>query len=123
MFRGGLRSRRWRIERAASHDWRPTATALCCHQVRRERSLGDAISRRRAVHILDGTATLEIVGEDGPQSFALRAGTIAVIPQGAWHRLHSAEGATQMTVTPFPGELSNSMSTTLGQSEPQLIRL
>ena len=56
------------------------------------------------VHILDGTATLEIVGEDGPQFFALRAGMIAVIPQDAWHRLHSSEGATQMTATPFPGE-------------------
>jgi len=39
------------------------------------------------VHILDGTATLEIVCDDGPpKSFALRAGMIAVIPQGAWHR-------------------------------------
>jgi mannose-6-phosphate isomerase-like protein (cupin superfamily) len=56
------------------------------------------------VHLLDGTATLEIAGEDGLQSFALRAGMIAVIPQGAWHRLHSSEGATQMTATPFPGE-------------------
>jgi quercetin dioxygenase-like cupin family protein len=56
------------------------------------------------IHILDGTATLEIVGEDGPQSFALRAGMIAVIPQGAWHRLHSSEGATQMTATPFPSD-------------------
>jgi mannose-6-phosphate isomerase-like protein (cupin superfamily) len=57
------------------------------------------------VHVLDGTATLEIVCDDGPpQSFALRAGMIAVIPQGAWHRLLSSEGATQVAVTPFPGE-------------------
>ena len=57
------------------------------------------------VHILDGSATLEIVCDDGPpQSFALRAGMVAVIPQGAWHRLLSTEGATQMAVTPFPGE-------------------
>ena len=35
------------------------------------------------VHILDGTAALDIAGEDGPHSFALRAGMIAVIPQGA----------------------------------------
>jgi mannose-6-phosphate isomerase-like protein (cupin superfamily) len=56
------------------------------------------------VHILDGTATLEIAGADGPQSFALRAGMIAVIPQGVWHRLLSSEGATEMTATPFPGE-------------------
>ncbi len=57
------------------------------------------------VHILDGSATLEIVCDDGPpRSFALRAGMVAVIPQGAWHRLLSSEGATQMAVTPFPGE-------------------
>jgi mannose-6-phosphate isomerase-like protein (cupin superfamily) len=57
------------------------------------------------VHILDGSATLEIVCDDGPpRSFTLRAGMVAVIPQGAWHRLLSPEGATQMAVTPFPGE-------------------
>ena len=57
------------------------------------------------IHILDGAATLEIVCDDGPpKSFVLRAGTIAVIPQGAWHRFHSTEGVTQMAATPFPGE-------------------
>ena len=57
------------------------------------------------VHILDGTATLEIVCDDGPpKSFALRAGMIAVISQGAWHRALSAEGKTEMTATPFPGD-------------------
>jgi mannose-6-phosphate isomerase-like protein (cupin superfamily) len=57
------------------------------------------------IHILDGTATLEIVCDDGPpKSFVLRAGMMAVIPQGAWHRFHSVEGATQIAATPFPGE-------------------
>jgi mannose-6-phosphate isomerase-like protein (cupin superfamily) len=57
------------------------------------------------VQIVDGGATLEIVCDDGPPScFELRAGMVAVIPRGAWHRLHSAEGATQIAVTPFPGE-------------------
>jgi mannose-6-phosphate isomerase-like protein (cupin superfamily) len=57
------------------------------------------------IHILDGTATLEIVCEDGPpRSFALRAGMMTVIPQGAWHRFHSSEGVTLMTATPFPGQ-------------------
>ena len=57
------------------------------------------------IHILDGTATLEMVCDDGPpKSFALRAGMMAVIPQGAWHRFHSSEGVTLMTATPFPGE-------------------
>jgi mannose-6-phosphate isomerase-like protein (cupin superfamily) len=57
------------------------------------------------IHILDGAAALEIVGEDGPQSFALRAGMLAVIPQGAWHRFQSSEGVTLMTATPFPSEV------------------
>lgn len=57
------------------------------------------------VYILDGSATLEIICDDGPpKSFTLRAGMIAVIPQGAWHRLLSPAGATQLAVTPFPGE-------------------
>jgi mannose-6-phosphate isomerase-like protein (cupin superfamily) len=57
------------------------------------------------IHILDGTATLEIVCEDGPpKSFDLRAGMIAVIPQGAWHRFVSSEGNTHLGATPFPGE-------------------
>jgi quercetin dioxygenase-like cupin family protein len=57
------------------------------------------------IHVLDGSATLEMACDDGPpQSFALRAGTVAVIPQGAWHRFISSEGFTQLAVTPFPGE-------------------
>lgn len=57
------------------------------------------------IHILDGTATLEMVCDDGPpKSFALRAGMMAVIPQGAWHRFLSPEGNTHLGATPFPGE-------------------
>jgi mannose-6-phosphate isomerase-like protein (cupin superfamily) len=57
------------------------------------------------IHILDGTAVLEIVCDDGPpRSFVLRAGTMAVIPQGALHRFLSSEGATQIALTPSPGE-------------------
>jgi quercetin dioxygenase-like cupin family protein len=57
------------------------------------------------IHVLDGTATLEMLGEDGPQSFALRAGMIAVNPQGAWHRFFSADGVTLLAVTPSPSEV------------------
>ena len=58
------------------------------------------------IHVLDGTATLEIVCDDGPpQSFALRAGMIAVNPRGAWHRFQSSEGVTLMAATPFPSEV------------------
>jgi mannose-6-phosphate isomerase-like protein (cupin superfamily) len=55
------------------------------------------------VHILDGSATLDIVAGDGPpQSFSLRAGMMAIVPQGAWHRFISSDGVTLMTATPLP---------------------
>src|SRR5215472_8964289 len=58
------------------------------------------------IHVLDGSATLEIVCDDGaPRSFELRAGMIAVNPQGAWHRFHSSEGVSLMTATPSPSEV------------------
>src|SRR5262249_47407904 len=56
------------------------------------------------IHILDGTKILEIVCDAGPpKTFELRAGTIVVIPRGAWHRSYS-EGTTTMSAVPFPGE-------------------
>jgi mannose-6-phosphate isomerase-like protein (cupin superfamily) len=59
------------------------------------------------IHILDGSATLEIVCDDGPpKSFALCAGMIAVNPKGAWHRFQSTEGVTLMTATPLPSEVT-----------------
>ena len=49
-------------------------------------------------------ATLDVAGEDGPQSHVLGAGMMTVIPQGTWHRFRSAEGVTLMTATPLPSE-------------------
>src|SRR5258705_297647 len=58
------------------------------------------------VHVLDGTKILDIVCDDGPpKSFALRAGMIAVNPQGVWHRFQSLGGVTLMAATPFPSEV------------------
>src|SRR5205823_6012674 len=45
-----------------------------------------------------------IICDDGPpKSFVLRAGMIAVVPQGAWHRFRSAEGGTTWSAT-LPGD-------------------
>ena len=63
------------------------------------------LSGDELIHVVDGSTTLEMVGENGPQSFALRAGMLAVNPQGAWHRFHSADGVTLMTATPSPSEI------------------
>src|SRR5438034_9534514 len=55
------------------------------------------------VHVLDGAATLDILQKDGPQSFALSAGMIAIVPQSAWQRFHPAAGGTTMSAT-TPGD-------------------
>src|SRR5579872_5014378 len=56
------------------------------------------------VHVLDGAKTMDIVCDDGlPKSFVLRAGTIAIVPKGAWHRFRSAEGGTTFSAT-IPGD-------------------
>jgi mannose-6-phosphate isomerase-like protein (cupin superfamily) len=58
------------------------------------------------IHILDGSATLEMLCDDGPpKSFVLGAGMVAVNPQGAWHRFQSSEGVTLMAATPLPSEV------------------
>jgi len=52
------------------------------------------------VHVLDGAATLQIATEGGLQSFDVRAGMLAIVPKGVWHRFHYPDGVTLMTVTP-----------------------
>ena len=54
------------------------------------------------VHIIDGAATLNLIDEEGPKTITLRAGMIAIVPQGAWHRFDAPEGVTMLTVTPKP---------------------
>jgi len=55
------------------------------------------------VHILEGDTKVHLIAEGGePETLELRAGMIAVVPQGAWHRFSSPGGVTLMTVTPQP---------------------
>lgn len=56
------------------------------------------------VQIVDGSATLHIMAEDGPKSFALSVGMMVIVPQGTWHRFHAPEGVTVVTATPKPTE-------------------
>jgi len=56
------------------------------------------------VQIVDGSATLHIITEDGPKSFALSAGMMVIMPQGTWHRFHAPEGVSVVTATPKPTE-------------------
>ena len=56
------------------------------------------------VHVLDGMKILDIVCDDGPpKSFEVRAGMIAIVPKGTWHRFRSAEGGTIWSAT-LPGD-------------------
>src|SRR6266849_5088532 len=41
------------------------------------------------VQIVEGATTLHIMTADGPQSFALAAGLVAIVPQGMWHRFEA----------------------------------
>lgn len=54
------------------------------------------------VQILDGAATLTIMTDEGPRSFALRAGMLIVVPQGHWHRFEAPDGVTVLSATPQP---------------------
>jgi mannose-6-phosphate isomerase-like protein (cupin superfamily) len=56
------------------------------------------------VQIVDGAATLYIMAEDGPQSHAVSAGMMIIVPQGTWHRFHSPDGVSLVTATPKPTE-------------------
>lgn len=58
------------------------------------------------VQILSGAATLTVITEDGPQTLAMRAGTLAVVPRNCWHRFHAPEGVTLLTATPQPTDHS-----------------
>jgi mannose-6-phosphate isomerase-like protein (cupin superfamily) len=54
------------------------------------------------VQIVDGATVLHIMTADGPQSFALKAGMVAIVPQGMWHRFEAPDGVSLMTATPQP---------------------
>jgi mannose-6-phosphate isomerase-like protein (cupin superfamily) len=54
------------------------------------------------VQVIDGTTTMHIMFEDGPQSFTLKAGMVVIVPQGNWHRFEAPDGVSLMTTTPQP---------------------
>ena len=67
------------------------------------------------IYVLDGTATWKWYATTGrPKSFALSAGTIAVIPQGAWHRFLPPRALRRWLQRHSPAKRMSSMLTTLG---------
>ena len=55
------------------------------------------------LYVIDGEMTVDIVEKDGPRSFVVGTGMIAIVPADAWHRVHSANGITVASAT-LPGE-------------------
>jgi mannose-6-phosphate isomerase-like protein (cupin superfamily) len=56
------------------------------------------------VQVVEGAATLHLMTDDGPQTHRLRAGMLAIVPQGAWHRFEAPDGVCLLTATPKPTE-------------------
>ena len=56
------------------------------------------------VQIVDGSATLHTMTDDGPKSYEVSAGMTIIVPQGTWHRFHSPQGVSLVTATPKPTE-------------------
>ncbi len=54
------------------------------------------------VEVVDGTATLHLLTDGGPQSVPINPGMMLIVPQGMWHRFDSPRGVTLLTATPQP---------------------
>lgn len=67
------------------------------------------------VHILAGETTLTILTQEGPRELALKAGMLAVVPQGHWHRFHAPGEVTVLTATPQPTDHSRADDPRLGE--------
>ena len=58
------------------------------------------------MHVLAGAAALTILTDGGPETLELKAGMIAVVPQGLWHRFQVPDKVTLLTATPQPTDHS-----------------
>jgi len=56
----------------------------------------------RTVKVVDGAVTFHIMTEDGPQSYALKAGVVVIVPQGRGIVSDASEGVSLMATTPQP---------------------
>jgi quercetin dioxygenase-like cupin family protein len=56
------------------------------------------------VQIVEGRTTVHLMTADGPQSVALSAGMVIIVPQNTWHRFEAPDGVALVTATPQPTE-------------------
>src|SRR5271166_779471 len=57
-------------------------------------SLYRSIIGHRAPQVVVGATTFHIMTEDGPQSYALKAGMVVIVPQWAWNRFEAPDGVS-----------------------------
>ena len=55
------------------------------------------------LHILDGKTDLTVIEGGESATRTLKAGTVAVVPKGSWHRNEAPEGVTMIYITPNEG--------------------
>jgi mannose-6-phosphate isomerase-like protein (cupin superfamily) len=56
------------------------------------------------VQIIDGSCTMYLMTENGPEAHEVSAGMTVVVPQNTWHRFHAPNGVSIVTATPRPTE-------------------
>ena len=56
------------------------------------------------VQVLEGATKFHIITESGPETYELKAGMLAIVPRGLWHRFEAPDGVCLMTATPKPTE-------------------
>ena len=56
------------------------------------------------VQIVEGATIVHLMTGDGPQSVALKAGMVIIVPQNTWHRFEAPDGVSLVTATPQPTE-------------------
>jgi mannose-6-phosphate isomerase-like protein (cupin superfamily) len=56
------------------------------------------------VQIIAGSTSVDIITEDGIETYRLTAGMTVIVPQNAWHRFHAPDGVSIVTATPRPTE-------------------
>jgi len=56
------------------------------------------------VQIVDGSATVTVLHAGRENVLEMTAGSVTMVPRGAWHRFDAPDGVTVMTMTPQPTE-------------------
>jgi quercetin dioxygenase-like cupin family protein len=56
--------------------------------------------------VLDGEVEITVLTNSGPAHLTLRAGSVFVVPRGAWHRPLARGMVTLLSATPTPTEIA-----------------